>query len=105
MATGCIACGPTGSGSARGLAVSSGRSTGSGNGGRTAGIGCGAVISGKGTLAGSGVVPASGVDTGGWGPMNQLEQLKQYTTVVADTGNFHAAGGSLRRRMPPPTPA
>jgi transaldolase len=22
-------------------------------------------------------------------PMNQLEQLKQYTTVVADTGNFH----------------
>ncbi len=21
--------------------------------------------------------------------MNQLDQLKQYTTVVADTGNFH----------------
>jgi len=34
--------------------------------------------------------------------MNQLDQLKQFTTVVADTGNFKELARS-RRAMPPPT--
>jgi transaldolase len=34
--------------------------------------------------------------------MNQLEQLKQYTTVVADTGDFQAIQ-QYTRATPPPT--
>jgi hypothetical protein len=34
--------------------------------------------------------------------LNQLQQLKQYSTVVADTGDFRNWRVS-RRRTPPPT--
>jgi hypothetical protein len=34
--------------------------------------------------------------------MNQLDALKQFTTVVADTGDFRS-WRSTSRRTPPPT--
>ncbi len=34
--------------------------------------------------------------------MNQLDALKQFTTVVADTGDFRQLS-AFRRRMRPPT--
>jgi len=34
-------------------------------------------------------------------PQNQLEQLRQYTVVVADTGDMEAMK-QFRPRMPPP---
>jgi hypothetical protein len=53
------------------------------------------------TIAYNAVVPFFSLATGL--SMSQLEQLKQYTTIVADTGDFQAMK-AYARRMPPPIP-